>query len=649
MLRRTDRKRKAQGQEITLPRNTTTRAEILTTGHQTQTSMQRPPTFSTAMSTSGPIPYATNVGSVISPHATYATASPQSSTSADTNTVSSHTHLTLTDNNVPMQNAGNQFINLKPTCTSNTSIPQMYIPQQIYGVNTDIAINVPQNIKDKIYKSESIDLAVLLAQNMPSDSNTQKLVVQNGQLVLQSAPNLSRIFGIEVWTTAFIIFISIYCNLHPGRFQELLKYMSIIRLGAKRCNNLGWKHYDEQFRLRKAFAPTGSLATVDSELWLIYINDSTENKSFSTGSTSVNLNNGSNLKCYTFNYEAEQNSDAVLHKLQDEWLLEERSKLHSVDHYLDDFIGAKSTGHCGILMEAFSKVCNELGVPIAENKTIGPATVIPFLGFVIDTVRMMVVIPQEKLEKLQSELCSLLHKKKIMLRELESITGLMSFCSRAIPSSRAFIRRFYDLIASVKCKKHHYKVRINKEVKADAMLWLQFLDTFNGQCFFLERVWLLNDILQLFTDSSGNQYLDCGAFFNGKWSLLKWPQIWCSSPILRNLALFELIPVILTLYLWGELLRNKKICFNIDNLALVSTVNKRTSKDKQIMKFIRPLVLLTMLNNIQFTAVRIKGSENKIADAISRFQMDRFRCLAPTADIYPAPIPLECMTVISDL
>ncbi|CAC5422578.1 unnamed protein product [Mytilus coruscus] len=71
--------------------------------------MPRPPTFSTAMSTSGPIPYATNVGSVISPHsgATYATASPQSSTSADTNTVSSHMHLTLTDNNVPMQNAGN--------------------------------------------------------------------------------------------------------------------------------------------------------------------------------------------------------------------------------------------------------------------------------------------------------------------------------------------------------------------------------------------------------------------------------------------------------------------------------------------------------------------------------------------------------------
>ncbi|CAC5411629.1 unnamed protein product [Mytilus coruscus] len=157
-------------------------------------------------------------------------------------------------------------------------------------------------------------MAILLAQHMPSDTNRPKLVVQNGQLALQSAPNQSKIFSIEVWTTAFIIFTSIYCNLHPERFQELLKYMSIIRLGAKRCNNLGWKHYDEQFRLRKAIDPNGSWATVDSELWLIYINDSTENKNYNSGSTSVNMNTGSNLKCYAFNYEGNCFKQACFYK-----------------------------------------------------------------------------------------------------------------------------------------------------------------------------------------------------------------------------------------------------------------------------------------------------------------------------------------------
>ena len=61
--------------------------------------------------------------------------------------------------------------------------------------------------------------------------------------------------------------------------------------------------------------------------------------------------------------------------------------------------------------------------------------------------------------------------------------------------------------------------------------------------FFPERVWLSNDVLQMFTDSSGIQNLGCGAFFDGKWVQLKWPQVWCTSPILRNLALLQLIQV----------------------------------------------------------------------------------------------------------
>jgi hypothetical protein len=85
-------------------------------------------------------------------------------------------------------------------------------------------------------------------------------------------------------------------------------------------------------------------------------------------------------------------------------------------------------------------------------------------------------------------------------------------------------------------------------------------------------------------------------------------------PILRNMSLLELIPVVLALYLWSSFHKRKKqILFHIDNLALVSIINKRTSKDKQIMKLVRPLVLLTMLNDIQFKARHINTTENSIA------------------------------------
>ena len=96
--------------------------------------------------------------------------------------------------------------------------------------------------------------------------------------------------------------------------------------------------------------------------------------------------------------------------------------------------------------------CDELGVPIAENKTVGPSNIITFLGFIIDTVLMMVRIPEEKLQKLRNLLQPLLYKKKVSLKALKSLTGLMAYCSRAIPSSRAFMRRFNDLIAAVNNK-----------------------------------------------------------------------------------------------------------------------------------------------------------------------------------------------------
>ncbi|CAC5363737.1 unnamed protein product [Mytilus coruscus] len=75
----------------------------------------------------------------------------------------------------------------------------------------------------------------------------------------------------------------------------------------------------------------------------------------------------------------------------------------------------------------------------------------------------------------------------------------MVFCSRAIPSSRAFTRRFYDVISNLKHGKSFYCVKINQELRADALVWLEFLENFNGKCYLPESLWLSSDTLELFT------------------------------------------------------------------------------------------------------------------------------------------------------
>jgi len=54
------------------------------------------------------------------------------------------------------------------------------------------------------------------------------------------------------------------------------------------------------------------------------------------------------------------------------------------------------------------------------------------------------------------------------------------------------------------------------------------------------------------------------------------------------------------------------------------------------MDLVRAITLHTLTYNFTFTATHIPGLDNSIADSLSRFQMDRFRTLAPTASL-PQP------------
>jgi hypothetical protein len=89
-----------------------------------------------------------------------------------------------------------------------------------------------------------------------------------------------------------------------------------------------------------------------------------------------------------------------------EWCIKERSKSSNIKHYLDDFLfGGKSlTAECNDLLFQFFQLCRELNVPLAENKTIYPTTVITFLGLVLDSDDMAIKIPQDKLFELKEKI-----------------------------------------------------------------------------------------------------------------------------------------------------------------------------------------------------------------------------------------------------
>ena len=106
-----------------------------------------------------------------------------------------------------------------------------------------------------------------------------------------------------------------------------------------------------------------------------------------------------------------------------------------------------------------------------------------------------------------------------------------------------------------------------------------------------------------------------------------------------SIALMELYPIVTASVLWGATWARRCVCFYCDNMATVAILRKGRSKSPGIMLLVRRLTLTALKHNFTFTAKHVPGKCNAISDALSRFQMTRFRSLAPEADTYPTSCP----------
>ena len=137
------------------------------------------------------------------------------------------------------------------------------------------------------------------------------------------------------------------------------------------------------------------------------------------------------------------------------WELQRRVEIGTIFHYLDDFLflGSSGSDECVCLMQGFQEICDTIGVPIAQEKTMGLSTKIIFLE--IDTIDMVVRIPQEKVQQLSGLLIATLIKKSLQLQEIQSLVGSLNFFSKGVPNARAFNRRFWDATCGIKKPHHH--------------------------------------------------------------------------------------------------------------------------------------------------------------------------------------------------
>ena len=312
-------------------------------------------------------------------------------------------------------------------------------------------------------------------------------------------------------------------------------------------------------------------------------------------------------------------------------LLKTNYGVSNVIKYLDDFlIIAKDSSKCQAAMDSFLSLCQEAGIPIASQKTEGPTTSLTFLGYGLDSVKMVISIPIEKIKAYRDTIHSLLMQKNTTLRELKSLIGKLLFVTNVVTSGRIFLRRLINLTIG---KKHPAtRINITDGLRDDLIIWLQFFKQFNGKAIIEEKKFTSSNSLHMFTDSCKQGFGGC---FRNKFIEGKFPESWQGFDI----QFLELYPIYLLLAMFASSLQHKQVMFHSDNRPIVDMLNAQTAKNVRTMELLRRMILIMLNFDISFKAKHIPGAKNILCDAISRSQASRRMLLEHGMETRPTKIP----------
>ena len=200
---------------------------------------------------------------------------------------------------------------------------------------------------------------------------------------------------------------------------------------------------------------------------------------------------------------------------------------------MDDFLfGAEADSpKCQFTLQTFPDICKLWGVPVAEDKTVEPTKILTFLGIEFDTLAMELRLPNEKLVELKHTLELFVQSKKVTLRQLQSLIGLLNFACQIVSPGRAFCRRLIDATCNI--RKPHHRIRVSKSMREDIKVWLTFWSEYNGVTVITDNAWASNETLELFTDSAvvktedlvfifkENGRKNAGQNYGNKWAFLR--------------------------------------------------------------------------------------------------------------------------------
>ena len=290
----------------------------------------------------------------------------------------------------------------------------------------------------------------------------------------------------------------------------------------------------------------------------------------------------------------------------------------AVLNYLDDFGGVEQGDVAWFAFSAMRNIFLQSGLEEALDKACEPSERMVFLGILFDTIEMNMSIPLEKLNQTRALVFSWLFKSHATLKDLQSLLGKLNFVGACVKSSRVFVNRILNWLRQCYSDDMHTSCmfKIPEDVKKDLFWWNQFLPIYNGISLIDHGSWSEPDLIF----SSDSCLSGCGGFLENKYFHSEFPAFIIEQNL--HISALELLSVIVCFHVWGVLMKGKKIQIYCDNMAACIVINSGKAKCPFLQNCLRELCYWTSLYDIHFRAVHLEGSQNRLADYLSRFHLD---------------------------
>ena len=330
-------------------------------------------------------------------------------------------------------------------------------------------------------------------------------------------------------------------------------------------------------------------------------------------------------------------------------------RLQAVD-FVDDIRLVEESGEhdaLAVCMTGMMSLLDHMGVRYhtKEGKRWWPTRVIPWLGFEVDTRENVVRMEENKVikgQRLCEEVINAVPGSEMSARDLLATVSFLNFLHWVIPGGFCHLRSGWDTVNQsgimdlwrAGARTPAVSVAVPEALRNDMVWWWRMLERrpakniqFCGSGGFVwhARLPRLRDlalsmsgtsVVTLYTDASGRH--GWGAtlgdlFIQGRWSKLEsreginWKELWVLSKALET---------------WYRHVAQKLVLARMDNSTAVSYANYGAGRIATLTALARRIKDQEVSLGCTIVALHIAGSDNTVADALSRFSI-RVRGLDP--------------------